>query len=85
MLIFILWLICLLFLIALWATIILSYVSVIPGTPLESFSRLVNSIVNPVLSPVRRVLPAARFGGVSVDLSPMVVSVAVIVVMYLLG
>jgi uncharacterized protein YggT (Ycf19 family) len=84
-LITVLWTICLVFLIALWVTILFSYVSVMPGSPLESINRVANGIVSPVLNPVRRIMPTARVGGAGLDLSPVVVSVFVVILMYLLG
>ncbi len=84
MLIDILWLICLVFLLALWASALFSYITIVPGSGLDSFRSAVNAVVNPVLNPVRKVLPMARIGGSGVDLSPLVVSIAVIVVMRLL-
>ncbi|MHB1986874.1 MAG: YggT family protein [Acidimicrobiales bacterium] len=81
MLVHIIWWICMLFLLSLWARVIFSYFSVMPGGMLESVNRVVNSITDPVLMPVRRVLPPARLGGGALDLSPIVVSIAVIVVM----
>ncbi|MHB8243911.1 MAG: YggT family protein [Acidimicrobiales bacterium] len=76
--------ICILFLVALWARMILSYLSVMPGAPLESLNRLAISITEPVLRPVRRLLPPQRVGAGVVDLSPLVVSLAVIIVITLL-
>ena len=84
MIISIIRLICLLFLITLWARIIFSYFSVMPGSALESFNRVVIAITDPLLRPVRRVLPAARLGGGALDLSPLVVSIGVLVVIQLL-
>ncbi|MGO9198535.1 MAG: YggT family protein [Acidimicrobiales bacterium] len=84
MLIGIIRLVCLLFLISLWARMILSYVSVMPGSGLESFNRVMVAITDPVLLPVRRVIPPARIGGGALDLSPLVVSIAVIIVINLL-
>lgn len=84
MLIDVLWAVCLLFLLCLWATILLSYVSVIPGTGLDRFGTAVNAIVRPILNPVRRLLPATRVGGIGVDFSPVIVSVFVLILMRLL-
>lgn len=77
----IVWWICLAFLLCLWARVILSYFSIMPGGALESFSRAVNAVTEPVLGPVRRVLPPARIGSGALDLSPIVVSIAIIIIM----
>lgn len=78
------WWICVLFLVAMWTRIILTWVSVLPGSPLESLSSIAYTVTEPVLGPVRRMLPTARLGGAALDLSPFVVSILVIVVMGLL-
>jgi YggT family protein len=80
----IVWWICLLFLLALFARMILSYLSIMPGTPLESFNSALVTVTDPVLRPVRRVLPSARFGGTAFDFSPLIVSIAIIIIMSLL-
>lgn len=84
MIVTIVWWICLIFLVFLWARMILSYISVTPGTSLDSANRLAIAVTDPVLRPVRRVLPAARFGGGALDLSPLIVSVVIIIIMGLL-
>ena len=81
MLVLIIWWILLLFLISLWARVILSYFSVRPGSPLESVNRVAGAITEPILGPVRRVMPTARIGGAGLDLSPLLVSIAVVIVM----
>ena len=61
--------------VAIFARAILSFVPMVMRPPypafLETLNRLVNQITEPVLAPVRRMLPS--FGGL--DLSPMVVIV----------
>ncbi|HET9091185.1 MAG TPA: YggT family protein [Acidimicrobiales bacterium] len=77
----ILWWLCVLFLAALWARIIFSYLSVMPGSTLDGLNRWATTITDPLLRPVRRVLPPARIGQGALDLSPIVVSIAVIILM----
>ncbi len=79
-----LWWVCLLFLVALWTGAILSFISITPGSPLETLNRVVNKVTDPVLRPVRRILPPARIGGTGLDLSPLVVSIVIIIIMNLL-
>ena len=61
--------------VAIFARAILSFVPLVMKPPypafLETLNRVVNQITEPVLAPVRRMLPS--FGGL--DLSPMVVVV----------
>lgn len=73
--------ICLIFLSCLWARAILSYFSLMPGSPWSAVERFSRTVTEPVLAPVRRVIPAARVGGVGLDLSFIIVSVAVVIVM----
>ena len=75
------WWICLIFLLSLWARVILSYFSLRPGGPAESVNRVANTITEPILRPVRRVLPTPRVGAGAIDLSPILVSFAVIIIM----
>jgi YggT family protein len=75
------WAVCLFFLICLWARAILSYFSLMPGSPWAAVERFSRTVTEPVLAPVRRVLPAARVGGVGLDLSFILVSVAVVIIM----
>jgi YggT family protein len=76
--------ICLTFLIFIWARVILSYISILPGSRLYGVNRVVDRVTDPILLPVRRVLPAARIGGAALDLSPLVVTVVLIIIMNLL-
>jgi YggT family protein len=43
-----------------------------PG-PLESIRQVLFRITEPVLGPIRRLLPPVRMGGMGLDLSPMIV------------
>jgi YggT family protein len=51
-----------------------------PPEPIMPFVRLLRSLVEPVVAPIRRVVPPARFGGVALDLSIIIL----FVVLYLL-
>ncbi len=64
---------------------LLSWFPARPGTALASVVRVLDTVTEPVLRPVRRVLPPVRAGGMGIDLSIMVVIlVAQIVVVPLL-
>ncbi|MGH9297894.1 MAG: YggT family protein [Acidimicrobiales bacterium] len=84
MLVRIAWWICALFLVSIWIRVILSYVRVTAGSPLEPLGRLVNAITDPLLRPVRRALRPVQIGASALDLSPILVTLAVVVVMRLL-
>jgi YggT family protein len=77
------------FQVVLIARAILDWSAVLAGpSPHDSFrSRatvVVHKVTEPVLAPVRRVLPPLRLGGVAVDLSFIVVFVAIVVIRALL-
>lgn len=44
-----------------------------PAEPFQPLVRLVRAAVDPVVAPIRRVLPPLRIGGVGLDLSILVV------------
>jgi YggT family protein len=67
------------FVICLWVRAILSWFPVTPGGPAARLARAVTIVTEPVLRPVRRVLPPMRAGGGALDLSPLLVSVVAIV------
>ncbi len=52
---------------------LLSWFPVRPGTPFASFIRVLDAVCEPVLRPVRRILPPIRAGGMGIDLSILVV------------
>jgi YggT family protein len=59
--------------IVLFARIILSWFPVNPGSGLASVYGVLYSITEPVLGPIRRVIPPLGMGGMGLDLSPLVV------------
>jgi YggT family protein len=44
-----------------------------PGSAVSSIGRALDRVTEPVLAPVRRVLPPLRMGGIGIDLSIIVV------------
>jgi YggT family protein len=62
-----------LYLICIFARIILSWFPVSPGSPIATVASFLYSITEPVLGPIRNVLPSIGM----FDLSPMVVIFAV--------
>jgi YggT family protein len=74
-----------LYVILLIARALLSWFPAREGTALYGVVRVLDAITEPVLRPVRRILPPVRAGGASIDLSVLVVViVAQIVVVPLL-
>ena len=67
------------------AAVVTSWFAVQPGTALESLARTLRGVTEPVLAPLRGVLPQPRLGGAPIDLSPVVVMVALSVLRLVLG
>lgn len=61
------------YLIVMFARIILSWFPVEPGSGLASVYGFLYTITEPVLGPIRRVIPPLGAGGMGIDLSPIVV------------
>lgn len=61
------------FVIALFARIALSWFSPEPGGAMASIERFLGSVVDPILLPVRRMLPRTGM----IDFSPMIVALVV--------
>jgi len=61
------------YLIVMFARIILSWFPVEPGSGLASVYGFLYAITEPVLGPIRRVIPPMGMGGMGLDLSPLVV------------
>ncbi len=61
------------FVLLLVARALLSWFPITPGTPMASFMNVLVRITEPVLSPVRRILPPVRAGGAAIDLSVLIV------------
>jgi YggT family protein len=56
-----------------------------PGSLRSRLSRGVLAVTEPVLAPVRRVLPPVRVGGVSLDLAFIVVFLAIVLIRALIS
>lgn len=65
-----------LYLYALFARIILSWFPISGQSPLASVYRFLYTITEPVLAPIRRLIPPIGMGGMGLDLSPIVVLIA---------
>ena len=62
-----------LYLVAVFGRIVLSWFPISPGSGLASVFSALYSVTEPVLGPTRRVLPPVGFGGMGLDLSPIIV------------
>ena len=57
----------------LFARVILSWFPISPDSPFAAVYRFLYAITEPVLGPIRRVMPGIGFGGMGLDLSPIIV------------
>ncbi|HVF73679.1 MAG TPA: YggT family protein [Acidimicrobiales bacterium] len=62
-----------LYLLVLFARIIMSWFPVSPGSPMASIFSALYAVTEPVLGPVRRMIPPIGMGGMGFDLSPIIV------------
>ena len=62
-----------LYLLALFARIILSWFPISPESPMAPVFSFLYSVTEPVLGPIRRLLPPVGMGGMGLDLSPIIV------------
>ena len=67
------------------ATVVTSWFAVQPGTAMESVARGLRTVTEPVLGPLRAVLPQPRLAGGALDLSPVVVLLVLQVLRLVLG
>ena len=65
-----------LFILAVVAWVILSWVTASSTHPLGRFHAFLDRLIQPVVAPIRRVVPPVRFGGGALDLSPIILIIA---------
>lgn len=58
------------------ARVLTSWLPIPPSGPIRSFISLVYALTEPVLRPLRGLIPPLRMGAVGFDLSPIIVFVA---------
>lgn len=74
-----------LYLLVLFARIILSWFPVSPGGGLASVASVLYSLTEPILGPLRRAIPPVRFGAAAIDLSPLIVLIGLQLLMASIG
>ncbi len=62
------------------ARMLLSYVRSTPGTAVAQINGVLLSLTEPVLGPLRRVIPPVRMGAGAIDLSPIIVFVGIMLI-----
>ena len=66
-----------LYLLLIFARILFSWIRVEPGTPVASIYSVVFNLTEPVLGPLRQVIPPVRLGMAALDLSPLILLVGI--------
>ena len=61
------------YMVVVFGRILLSWFPLAPGTLLAGIQTLAYALTEPVLGPLRRMIPAVGFGGMGLDLSPIIV------------
>ncbi|MGE3619330.1 MAG: YggT family protein [Acidimicrobiia bacterium] len=59
---------------------LMSWVPITPGTGMEQVHNALVAVTEPLLRPVRRVVPPARVGMMALDLSPIIVVIGIYLV-----
>lgn len=71
--------------VVLFGSIILSWFPMEPGSGLERVHLALRSVTEPVLGPVRRLLPPLRIGAGAIDLSPIIVIFGLRLIQVIIG
>ena len=82
-----LWLICVplnLYLFAIFGRVLLSWFPLNPHGAMATVAGFLITVTDPVMRRVRQILPAARFGGMALDFSPIVVIFGILILQRLL-
>ena len=66
-----------LYLLVIFARILFSWIRVEPGTPVASIYSFVYNLTEPVLGPLRQLIPPVRLGMAALDLSPIILLVVI--------
>ncbi len=72
------------YLVVLFGRIVLSWFPLAPDGPMASIARVFYALTEPVLAPIRAVIPPLQMGGMGLDLSPMIVFFVILFVQRLL-
>jgi YggT family protein len=70
-----------LYILILFTRAILSWFPAAPGSALERVNGALGRLTEPVLGPVRRLIPPLRIGGAGIDLSIMIVLFALFILL----
>ena len=62
------------------ARILMSWIRITPGTAVASVYSVVFNLTEPVLGPIRRLIPPVRMGMAAIDVSPIIVFVVIMLI-----
>jgi YggT family protein len=60
--------------------VILSWFPISPGSAMASIYSVVYNLTEPVLGPIRRLMPSIGVGGMGLDLSPIIVILVISII-----
>ncbi len=66
------------YLIIIFARIVLSWFPISPNSTMSSVYSFLYAITEPVLAPIRRIIPPTGMGGMGLDWSPLIVTIGLI-------
>jgi YggT family protein len=65
------------YLLAIFAVIILTWFPIQPGGAMDGVNRFLRTITDPVMMPLRRMIPPIQLGGALLDISPIILVLGV--------
>jgi len=70
-------------LLCLFVRVLMSYFPISDGTVMASVQRLVGAVTDPILTPVRRLVPPLSLGGAGavLDMSPIIVFIVIFILL----
>jgi YggT family protein len=68
------------YIVIIFVRVVLSWFPISPGSVLATIYSFVYSLTEPVLGPIRRLMPGIGFGGMGLDLSPIIVVILISVI-----
>jgi YggT family protein len=74
-----------LYLFLIFARIVLSWFPLSPDGPMAGVARVLFTLTEPVLGPLRSMLPPVQIGGAGLDLSPLIVLFVILLILRLIG
>jgi YggT family protein len=68
------------YLIIIFARIVISWFPISPGSAMSSVYSFLYTVTEPVLAPIRRIIPPTGMGGMGLDWSPLIVTIGLILI-----